>query len=60
MLQSLGVHLTHLFMAQARKNIAHFHGSVDFRLNAEDPILRVAMSVEQARQRLGIAEGVIH
>ena len=42
-------------MAQVRsKRITHFHGS------AEDPILRVAMSVAQASQRLGIAEGVIH
>ena len=31
-----------------------------FRFNAEDPILRVVMCVEQAHQRLGIAVGVIH
>ena len=48
------------FMAQVRsKRITHFHGSGAVRCNAEDPILRVAMSVAQAHQRLGIAEGVI-
>ena len=42
------------FMAQDRaKNMAHFHGSGTFRLNA-------AMTTEQAHQRLGIAEGVVH
>ena len=40
-------------MAQDRaKNIAHFHGRGAFRLNA-------AMPVDQAHQRLGIAERVI-
>ena len=44
-----------LRMAQGpqEKTIAHFHGTGAFRLNA-------AMTTEQAHQRLGIAEGVIH
>ena len=48
-------------MAQVRsKRITHFRGGGAVRLNAEDPILRVAMSVDQAHQRFGIAVGVIH
>ena len=35
----------------------HFHGSGALRLNAEGPVLRVAMSAEQTHQRLGVAEG---
>ena len=42
------------------KGVAHFYDGGALRLNAEDPILRGAMPVEQAHQRLGIAEGVIH
>ena len=41
------------------KHIARFHGSGAFGLNTEDPILCVAMSVEQTNQRLVVAEGVI-
>ena len=48
-------------MAQVRsKRITHSRGSGALCFNAEDPILRIAMSVEQAHQRLGIAEGVFH
>ena len=48
-------------MAQGRsKRITHFHGSGALCFNAENPILRIAMSVEQDHERLGIAEGVIH
>ena len=42
------------------KKITHFlHGSGASLFNAKDPFLRVAMSLEQAHQRLGIAAGVI-
>ena len=40
-------------------NTAHFHGSGAFALTPKI-LLRVAMTTEQAHQRLGIAEGVIH
>ena len=50
----------HAWLKVRAKKIAHFHGSGALRFNAEDPILRVAMSVEQAHQRLGIAEGDFH
>ena len=39
--------------------ITHFHGCGAFRLNAEDPFLRVAMFAEQNHQLFGVAEGVI-
>ena len=45
--------------SRSHKKIAHFHGSGALRLNAEDPYLCGAMSVDQAHQRLVIAKGVI-
>ena len=39
--------------------ITHFRVSGALRLNAEDHLLCIAMSVDQDHQRLGIAEGVI-
>ena len=50
-------HPTHArWLKIARKR---FHGSGTFRLNAEDPILSDAMSVEQTYRRLGVSERVI-
>ena len=40
-----------------RKMITHFRVSGALRLNAEDPFLCIAVSVDEAHQRLGIAEG---
>ena len=47
-------------MAQdCAKNTARFHGSGAFALT-QKILCHVAMTTEQAHQRLGIAEGVIH
>ena len=48
-----------LLAQDCAENIARFHGSGAFALT-QKILLQVAMSAEQAHQRLGIAEGVIH